>query len=95
MRFRLGMVTGFAGGYYLGTKAGRQRYDQINRAVSKLRRSGTLEEVADKARTVVQDGVEKARTMADARGGDGLNGLGADRAEASGLIVPREPGPLD
>lgn len=40
MRFRLGMVIGFCLGYYLGAKAGRQRYEQIN---AKLRRVKTSE----------------------------------------------------
>jgi len=88
------MVTGFAAGYYMGTKAGRQRYDQINRAVSKLRSSDTLEDVADKARAIVEDGVDKARTMVDARTGNGQNGSDADRPGEPGLIVPGQPGPL-
>lgn len=29
MSYRLGLMTGFAVGYVLGTKAGRQRYEQI------------------------------------------------------------------
>lgn len=94
MRFRMGMVTGFAAGYYMGTKAGRQRYDQINRAVSKLRKSDALEEAVDKAKAVVEDGVEKARTMVDARSENGQNGLDGDRLGDSGLIVPGQPGPL-
>ncbi|HTJ74056.1 MAG TPA: hypothetical protein VL337_01720 [Acidimicrobiales bacterium] len=68
MRFRLGLVTGFATGYYLGTKAGRQRYDQINRVVSWARRSETFEVAAERAKTVVEEGVEKARALVDGRG---------------------------
>jgi hypothetical protein len=67
MRFRLGLVTGFATGYYLGTKAGRQRYDQINRVVSWVRRSETFEVAAERAKTVVEDGVEKALSLVDGR----------------------------
>jgi len=29
MRFRLGLVVGFAVGYYLGARAGRERYEQL------------------------------------------------------------------
>jgi hypothetical protein len=54
MRFRLGFVTGLATGYYLGAKAGRQRYDQINRSIRKLRTSDLLETVAGKAKDTVQ-----------------------------------------
>lgn len=45
MRFKLGYAAGFATGYYLGAKAGHQRYQQINRAVRNLRRSDALENV--------------------------------------------------
>ncbi len=30
MGFKTGAVVGFAVGYYLGSKAGRERYEQIN-----------------------------------------------------------------
>ena len=70
-----------ATGYYLGAKAGRQRYDQINRTIAKVKRSEAYEEVtemakakveeaAEKAKAVVEEGVEKARTVIDSRGGD-------------------------
>jgi hypothetical protein len=36
-RFRLGVVTGLATGYYLGTKAGRERYEQIRTGIDRLR----------------------------------------------------------
>jgi len=88
MRFRLGMVTGFAAGYYLGARAGRQRYDQINRSLSKLRGSDTFETAADRAKAIVEEGVEKARSLVDARTGNGHgDGLSSD----TGLIVPGSP----
>lgn len=34
-RFRLGVVIGFGAGYYLGTKAGRERYEQLRSIVAK------------------------------------------------------------
>jgi len=88
------MVTGFAAGYYLGAKAGRPRYDEINRSLSKLRGSDALETVADRARTVVEDGVDKARAVVDARAADGQNGyVGSPTGGPgeSGLIIPGQP----
>lgn len=35
MRFRAGLVIGFGVGYYLGTKAGRERYEQLRGLVSR------------------------------------------------------------
>jgi hypothetical protein len=34
MRFRTGLIIGLAVGYYFGTKAGRERYEQIHDALS-------------------------------------------------------------
>ena len=70
MRFRLGLVTGLATGYYLGARAGRQRYDQINRSLGKLRRTEAFEEVTERAKAVVEEGVEKARSTVDQLVGD-------------------------
>jgi hypothetical protein len=35
MRFRVGLAFGFAAGYYLGAKAGRERYEQLRRLVAR------------------------------------------------------------
>lgn len=34
-RFRLGVVIGFGAGYYLGTKAGRERYEQLRSIIAR------------------------------------------------------------
>ena len=74
MRFRLGLVTGFAAGYYLGARAGRQRYDQINRALRKAKRSDAFEVATEKAKTAVEEGVDKARDLVESRMGNGHSG---------------------
>jgi hypothetical protein len=65
MKLRVGTAVAFGVGYTLGTKAGRQRYHQMARAVGHLRRSapvvGTVDVVGDKARAVVTLGVERAK----------------------------------
>ncbi len=93
MRFRLGMVTGFAAGYYMGAKAGRQRYDQINRSVAKLRRSEVYETATDRAKNLVEDGVDKARALVDARAGNGQLGTDGLSSTDSGIILPGQPDP--
>jgi len=35
MRFRLGLVLGFGLGYYLGARAGRERYEQLRGLVAR------------------------------------------------------------
>ena len=71
MRFRLGVVTGFCAGYYLGAKAGRERYEQINRALQKAKRSDALETAGERARAAVEDSVGAARDLVESRTGDG------------------------
>ena len=65
MRFRMGLVTGFGLGYYLGSMAGRERYEQINRVVRKVKRSDAYEVATDKAKAVVDLGVERAKDVVD------------------------------
>jgi len=67
----VGLVTGFATGYYLGAKAGRQRYDQINRQLARLKRSEAFEQAVDQAKAVVEEGVDKARSLVESRAGNG------------------------
>ena len=73
MRFRAGILVGFAGGYYLGAKAGHGRYDQINRTIRKVKRSETFDAAADKAKAVVDLGVERAKDLVDSRAGNGAS----------------------
>ena len=65
MRFRLGVMVGFGVGYYLGAKAGRERYQQLNAMIGKVKRSDAYEEATDKARAVVDLGVERAKDLLD------------------------------
>lgn len=65
MRFRAGLLVGFGAGYYFGTMAGRERYDQIQEMIGKVKRSDTYEEVSDKAKAVVDLGVERAKDLVD------------------------------
>jgi hypothetical protein len=87
MRFRLGLVTGFATGYYLGSRAGRQRYDQINRTLFRLKRSEVFEQAAEQVKAVVGEGVEKARSVVESRG---ENGHGDGQMPATSVAVTDE-----
>ena len=74
MRFRLGLLTGFGLGYYLGSMAGRERYEQINRAIRKVKRSDAYEVATDKAKAVVDLGVERAKDVVEDKFGSSHNG---------------------
>ena len=89
MRFRLGLATGFAAGYYLGAKAGRERYEQINHTLAKVRRSEAYETATDKAKAAVDAGVEKARDVVGSRFGD----HDGDDTGGNGAVVGPPPLP--
>ena len=76
MRFRAGLVVGFAAGYYLGTAAGRERHEQIKATIRKVKRSDAYDTVTDKAQAVVDLGVERAKDLVDSKTG-GTNGNGS------------------
>ena len=71
MRFRLGLLLGFSAGYYLGTMAGRERYEQIQRTLMKVRRTSAYETATGKAKAVVDLGVERAKDLVDSRTANG------------------------
>jgi hypothetical protein len=59
-RFRTGLIVGFGIGYVLGTKAGRERYEQIKSAA----RTAWESQPAEKMRTEVAAHVPDAVTNA-------------------------------
>jgi len=65
MRFRLGLMTGFAAGYYLGTAAGRERHEQIKQAIRKVKRSDAYETVTDKAKATADLAVERTKDFVE------------------------------
>ena len=50
MAFRLGMIVGGAVGYVLGTKAGRERYEQLQRTWGSVRQSQPAQQVENQVR---------------------------------------------
>jgi hypothetical protein len=70
MRFKAGLTIGFGVGYYLGAKAGRTRYEQLRAWIERAKESDMLETAADKAKAVVDLGVERARDLVDRGHGD-------------------------
>ena len=62
MRFKAGLIVGFGVGYYFGAKAGRTRYEDL--------RSWLHGPAADKAKAVIDLGVERARDLVDREDND-------------------------
>ena len=52
-KFRAGAIFGFATGYYLGSKAGRQRYEQLNRLLRRAGSTDAIDTAVGRARAVI------------------------------------------
>lgn len=60
MRFRFGMILGFVAGYVLGAKAGRKRYDQIERAFSSFMGAEPVQRVTERGKEYLGNGMTAA-----------------------------------
>jgi hypothetical protein len=70
--YRVPLVAGFGLGYYFGSKAGRERYEQIQRWLRNARKSGPVK----KAQAALAPVVERIRHQTEAVTGT-ANGPGA------------------
>jgi hypothetical protein len=70
--YRVPLVAGFGLGYYFGSRAGRERYEQIQRWLRNARKSGPVE----KAQAAVEPVVKRIRQQTEAVIGT-ANGPGA------------------
>jgi len=60
MRFRMGVAMGFAGGYVMGSRAGKERYEQIRARAQRVWTSPEVEKIKTQAADAVGDLKEKA-----------------------------------
>jgi len=94
MRFRLGLFIGLGAGYVLGTRAGRERFEQIRRTWERVSGSPTVHRATERASEVagqqarralytVQSGVEKAGGAVKER----LHGEAGPTEQVTGLLA--------
>jgi gas vesicle protein len=62
--FKTGLVVGFAAGYVFGTKAGRERYEQIAESVRSFSKNPGVQRLTDEVNRTVNVGKERASTVA-------------------------------
>jgi hypothetical protein len=75
MKLRTALLIGFAVGYVLGSKAGRERYEQIRRIAGTIADNPPVRQFLDEAKGLADAGTVKAR-----------NTVGDQLREASDLI---------
>jgi hypothetical protein len=80
MRGKIIFVVGLATGYVLGTRAGRERYEQIKAGAEKVWNTPT-----------VQSGVQKVQEFAGARVDTVKDDLSKKARNALGALIGREP----
>jgi hypothetical protein len=68
---KMSMLTGFGVGYYLGARAGRERYEEINDLFRKVRGSQPVQRASDAAESLVEHGTERMAEKAERVSGDG------------------------
>jgi len=60
-------AAGFAAGYVLGSRAGREKYEQIAEATRRIRGNPTVRQAQEKAKDVVGTGVDTAKAKMERR----------------------------
>ena len=78
MKFRTGLIIGLGVGYVLGSRAGRERYDQLKSVVDSVAGNERVKKVA----AVAGKSTEGARNLA----GTGLVGVAKDNLPQEGVI---------
>ncbi len=63
MKFRTGVIVGFAAGYVLGSKAGRDRYEQIRKLYRRVASSEQVRKALDQGRQLADSGTARARDV--------------------------------
>lgn len=71
MRLRFGLLIGGALGYLFGTRAGRERYEQLRSTYESVRNSEKVNTLTDKARSASESGLENIKEKAKAATADG------------------------
>lgn len=59
MGFKTGLLVGFGAGYVLGSKAGRERYEEIRATWNQVMGNPRVQRTLDRSRDVVETGTQR------------------------------------
>ncbi|MEF3119269.1 hypothetical protein [Streptomyces chrestomyceticus] len=82
MRYRLTFITGLAIGYVLGSKAGRERYEQLRKSARRIAQNPAVRNTAESAALGGREVATKAFDKVSAKVGDRMPGPVAERIRA-------------
>ncbi|HEX2294320.1 MAG TPA: YtxH domain-containing protein [Actinomycetota bacterium] len=91
MRGRLGVLIGFGAGYVLGAKAGRERYEQLQRLYENVVTSPGFQQATGKAKEAVGSGLEQAKDLASEGVSKVKGSSGNDRPSGLSVAPPPQP----
>ncbi|HEY9366956.1 YtxH domain-containing protein [Streptomyces sp.] len=83
MRYKLTFVAGLALGYVIGTRAGRERYEQMKKSARELAQNPAVRNAAETAATNGKQYADKAYHAVSAKLGDKLPSSLTDRVRAA------------
>ncbi|MCU0310279.1 MAG: hypothetical protein MUE36_04965 [Acidimicrobiales bacterium] len=83
MRFKTGFVVGAAVGYYLGARAGRERYLQIERTLDRARATAAYQRAAGQVEARIGDVRERAKATVSSVAGDAVDAVLGSEPEAT------------
>jgi hypothetical protein len=63
VRFRTGLLVGLAVGYYYGSKAGRERHEQIDRYLAQMRETDTYRVLRGRVGGMVDESITRSRGL--------------------------------
>ncbi|KUL37274.1 hypothetical protein ADL22_22165 [Streptomyces sp. NRRL F-4489] len=82
MRYRLTFIAGLAVGYVLGTRAGRERYEQLRKSARRIAQNPAVRNTAESAALGGRQAASKAFAVVSDKVGDRLPGPVAERVRS-------------
>ncbi|MEU5544860.1 YtxH domain-containing protein [Streptomyces sp. ISID311] len=82
MRYRLTFIAGLATGYVLGTRAGRERYEQLRKVAQRVSQNPAVRNTAESAALTGRDAASKAFGTVSAKVGERMPHAVSDRVRS-------------
>ncbi|GAA0458164.1 MULTISPECIES: YtxH domain-containing protein [Streptomyces] len=92
MRYRLTFIAGLAIGYVLGTRAGRERYEQLRKSARRIAQNPAVRNTAESAAQTGREAATKAYDTVSAKVGDKMPNSVTDRVRS---LREQRPGTED
>jgi hypothetical protein len=77
MGFKTGLLFGFGAGYVLGTKAGRERYEELKATWDQFTGNPSVQRIVTKGKDMVETGAEQGIRAVETAGEEVKDRLGS------------------